>query len=227
MLALVASFAVLDIRFDDRGLVPVVAQDSRTGRVRMVAWANREAVAATLASGRATFFSRSRGGLWEKGKTSGHALRVRRVLVDCDADALLYEVEPEGPSCHTGEESCFFREVGGEGAQPGPVLERLERVLEARKASTAEKSYVKSLYQGGAPRIGDKVREEAGEYADALAGEADERVVSEAADVLFHVLVGLSSRGLSVRAVLGELDRRFGVSGHAEKASREKAREGV
>jgi phosphoribosyl-ATP pyrophosphohydrolase/phosphoribosyl-AMP cyclohydrolase len=213
---------VIDIRFDERGLVPVVAQDGRTGRVRMVAWANREAVEATLASGKATFFSRSRGELWEKGKTSGHALHVRRVLVDCDADTLLYEVEPEGPSCHTGAESCFFRDADGAAAEAGPVLERLERVLEARKAETAEKSYVKSLYQGGAPRIGAKIREEGGELAQALEAESDERVTSEAADVLFHVLVGLSSRGLSVRAVLGELERRFGVGGHAEKASRAK-----
>lgn len=188
----------------------------------MVAWANAAALEATRVTGRATFFSRSRNELWEKGKTSGNAMQVARVLVDCDADTLLYEVDPEGPSCHTGAESCFFADLDGAPADRGPTLVRLEAVLEARRASTAEKSYTKSLYERGAGAIAAKVREEADELGRALEGESDERVASEAADVLFHVMVGLAARGLSVRAVLAVLAGRFGMGGHEEKRARGK-----
>lgn len=201
-------------------LLPVVVVDRLTGEVRMVAWASREALDATRRTGRATFYSRSRAALWEKGETSGNGMRVARVLVDCDEDTLVYEVDPEGPSCHTGAASCFFRDEAGDAAARGPLLVRLEEVLCARKDATAEKSYTKSLYDGGPGRIAQKVREEADELGRALEGEADDRVVSEAADVLFHAMVGLVARGLSVRDVLAELDRRFGTGGHAEKAQR-------
>jgi phosphoribosyl-ATP pyrophosphohydrolase/phosphoribosyl-AMP cyclohydrolase len=212
-----------------RGLLPVVAQDAVTGEVRMVAFASREAVERTLETGRATFFSRSRGELWEKGATSGNVLEVSAVLVDCDADALVYLVTPAGPTCHTGAPSCFFRRLALEGGAPvvkedevpaPTLLLRLEAVLEARKASTGERSYVKSLYDQGAAKIGDKLREEADELARAVAGEEDARVASEAADVLFHVLVALRSRGVPFEAVLRELERRAGTSGHDEKRGR-------
>jgi phosphoribosyl-ATP pyrophosphohydrolase/phosphoribosyl-AMP cyclohydrolase len=220
------------LTFDDRGLIPVVAQDHLTGEVRMVAYATEEAVVRTLSSGRATFWSRSRGELWEKGSTSGHVLAVRSVLVDCDRDCLVYLVDPEGPTCHTGSPTCFFQRVeldeGGlrvAGVEvPAPtLLGRLEGVLEARKASDAKASYAKSLYEAGAARIGAKLIEEAGELSRAIAGEDDGRVVAEAADVLFHVLVGLRSRGVAFEQVLRELDRRAGTSGHDEKRARERA----
>ncbi len=217
--------AQLPLRFEAGGLLPVVVQDSLTGEIRMLAYANAAAVRATLETGRATFFSRSRAALWEKGKTSGNALAVSRVLLDCDADALVYLASPAGPSCHTGAASCFFRTLDAEGeildgAPPQPFLARLEATLEARKTSTAEKSYTKSLFTAGAPKIGAKLREEAGELADALASESDDRVASEAADVLFHLLVGLRHRGVALREVLAKLEAREGTSGHAEKASR-------
>lgn len=209
------------LAFDARGLLPVVVVDRLTGAVRMVAWANEEAVAQTRSTGRGTFFSRSRGALWVKGETSGHTLEVRRVLVDCDADCLVYEAEPSGPSCHTGAESCFFRALGSEGEGVAQtMLGRLEAVLVARKADTAQKSYTRSLYDGGAPKIGAKLREEADELARALESESDDRVVEEAADLLFHAMVGLEHRNLSYRRVLAALDRRFGTSGHDEKAAR-------
>lgn len=225
----------LGLTFDRDGLVTVVVQDHLTGEVRMVAHANLEAVAATLSTGRATFWSRSRKELWEKGKTSGNGIAVSRVLVDCDADCLLYVSEPAGPSCHTGAPSCFFRalpaagESGAAGAgaggrdleaTPQTLLARLEHELEARKTSTGKKSYTKSLYDGGAAAINAKIEEEAGELAKAIAGEDDARVVSEAADVLYHVMVGLRFRGIAVRDVLAKLDARAGTSGHAEKAQR-------
>lgn len=218
-----------DLRFspNEEGvlLLPVVAQDALTGDVRMLAWASPEAVERTLSTGKATFWSRSRKGLWTKGETSGNVLAVSGVLVDCDADALVYLVRPAGPTCHTGAPSCFFRRLGAAGptAEDVPVataLGRLDAVLEGRRAATAAKSYTKSLYDGGPAKIGAKLTEEAAELAAAVASEPDERVVAEAADVLFHAMVALRFRGLGFEAVLAELERRAGTSGHDEKASR-------
>ena len=195
----------------------------------MVAFATEQALKLTLETGRATFWSRSRGELWEKGSTSGNGLDVKSVLVDCDADCLVYLVAPRGPSCHTGSPSCFFRRAFLEGGHiqmsnvevPAPtLLARLEGVLQARKASDAKASYAKSLYEAGPAKIGEKLVEEATELAQAVAGEDDGRVASEAADVLFHVMVALRSRGIALEEVLRELDRRAGKSGHDEKRSR-------
>jgi phosphoribosyl-ATP pyrophosphohydrolase/phosphoribosyl-AMP cyclohydrolase len=227
------------LNFDANGLVPVIVQDHLTGEIRMFAYANVAALRHTIETGRATFWSRSRGELWEKGLTSGNVIRVLRVLVDCDGDCVVYSSEPHGNSCHTGAQSCFFRELDApvslsvgpsDASSEAPawiacrseqaLLPTLEAVLEARKASTAKASYTKSLYESGSPGIGKKIREEAGELAAAIDGETDERVVSEAADTLYHLMVGLRWRGVGVRRVLAELARRFGQSGHAEKASR-------
>jgi len=218
----------MELKWDAAGLVTVVVQDRLSGEVRMVAHANEEAVRATLESGQATFWSRSRGELWRKGETSGNTMAVHEVWADCDGAALVYLVEPAGPSCHTGERTCFFRRVTGDGAleeaegHAEPVLVRLWGELERRKASTGDKSYTKSLLEKGVGKIGEKVREEADELARALGDESDERVVSEAGDVLYHALVGLLARGVSLRDVEAELARRFGTSGHEEKASRER-----
>jgi phosphoribosyl-ATP pyrophosphohydrolase/phosphoribosyl-AMP cyclohydrolase len=214
------------LKFDERGLIPAIAQDHLTGQVRMMAYMNREALEHTLSSGKATFFSRSRGALWTKGETSGHVLQVISVTADCDADTLLLSVLPVGPSCHTGRPACFFRQVssGGELAdlprEATPFLMELGELLESRKASTAEKSYTKSLLAGGPEKIGGKIREEAGELADAIKDESDERVLSEAADLLYHAMVGLTQRGLTLRQVIEVLAKRTHQSGHAEKASR-------
>ncbi len=199
--------------FDSEGLMPVVVQDDLTGEVRMVAYADAAALERTKTSGRATFYSRSRQSPWVKGETSGHFVEVRAVRFDCDEDTALYLGRPHGPTCHTGSESCF-------GGGRAPFLLKLEAELEARKTSTGEKSYTKSLYEGGALRIGQKLREEADELARAVDGEADSRVVSEAADVVYHLMVALRHRDVPLSNVLAELDRRFGESGHDEKASR-------
>ena len=201
----------------------------------MLAWMNREALRATLDSGEATFFSRSRGKLWRKGETSGHVLRVHEVVADCDGDSLLLLVDPEGPSCHTGRATCFFRRIdsapGASSDQPsvtaeerdaGPFLLSLEEEIRQRASSTAAKSYTRYLLDGGPSRIAGKVTEEAGELSQALQSESDERVISEAADVLYHTLVGLRARGLDWRRVIEALATRAGQSGHAEKASRAK-----
>ena len=215
----------LPLQFGDHGLIPVVVQDHLTGEVRMVAYATAEAIEKTVQTGRATFWSRSRGELWEKGRTSGNAIEVRRVLVDCDADCVIYSSEPHGASCHTGAESCFFQ-VLENGAlsqasdQPQTLLATLEAVLESRKRATGDKSYTKSLYDAGPAAIGAKVREEADELGRALETEGDDRVVSEAADLLYHLLVAIRWRAIPLRRVLAELGRRLGTSGHAEKAGR-------
>ena len=214
------------LKFDERGLIPAIAQDHLTGQVRMLAYMNQAALEQTLATGKATFFSRSRGALWTKGETSGHVLQVLSVVADCDADTLLLSVLPVGPSCHTGRPACFFRRVGDAGTlsdQPqeaAPFLMELGSLLEARKSSTAERSYTKSLLVGGPEKIGAKIREEAGELADALKAETDERVLSEAADLLYHAMVGLTQRGLTLRQVIEVLAARTHQSGHQEKASR-------
>lgn len=192
----------------------------------MVAWMSKEALDQTLETGYATFFSRSRGRLWVKGESSGHRLRVHSVTADCDGDTLLIGVSAEGPSCHTGAQNCFFNPVVrsteplAPAAPVAPLLTLLEQTIEARGQSTSEKSYTKALLDGGPTRVGGKIREEAGELADALASESDERVAAEAADLLFHLLVGLRARGLGFAQVIEVLRGRMGVSGHVEKAQR-------
>lgn len=215
------------LKRDAAGLVTVVVQDRQTGMVRMVAHANDEAIRATLDSGLAHFFSRSRNRLWKKGEESGHFLRVSEVWADCDADCLLYLADPDGPSCHTGRDACFFTRVGADGSlvnephQHGaPTFVRLWSELEARRDQAADKSYTRSLLDKGAPKIGAKLREEADELARAIDHESDENVVSESADVVYHLLVGLLFRKLTLRDVQAKLASRFGVSGIAEKASR-------
>jgi phosphoribosyl-AMP cyclohydrolase / phosphoribosyl-ATP pyrophosphohydrolase len=225
---------VNDLKWDDAGLITAVAQDRLTGQVRMVAWMNREALDATLASGYATFYSRSRRALWKKGETSGHVLRVHEVAVDCDGDTLLLLVDPEGPSCHTGRDTCFFRRLEPASAGAGaptppapadgdlanPFLLSLEAELEKRSRSTGERSYTRSLLDAGIAKISAKITEESAELNAALAGETDDRVASEAADVVYHLLVGLRARGIAWRRVIEVLAKRAGQSGHAEKASR-------
>jgi phosphoribosyl-ATP pyrophosphohydrolase/phosphoribosyl-AMP cyclohydrolase len=218
------------LKRDPAGLVTVVVQDRHTGMVRMVAHADDAALCATLESGFGHFFSRSRNKPWKKGEESGHVLRVSEVWADCDGDCLVYLVDPEGPSCHTGRESCFFRRVTVDGAlhdqpaeQAAPTFSRLWSELEVRREAPADKSYTRSLLEHGAAKIGAKLREEGDELARAIEGESDERVISESGDVVYHLLVGLLLRKLSLRDVQAELARRFGTSGHDEKASRKEA----
>lgn len=217
----------MELRFDpETGLLPAIAQDRLTGEVRMVAWMNREALTRTLETRRATFYSRSRGSLWVKGETSGNTLWVHRVVADCDQDVLLLLVDAEGPSCHTGRPSCFFQDVEDSAAADGrqrpglPEAFALEAVIRDRAASTAAKSYTRSLLDGGPAKVGAKITEEANELVQAISQESDERVLNEAADLLYHMLVGLRARDLDLRAVLSVLAARSGQSGHQEKASR-------
>ncbi len=217
----------MELKYDAAGLIPVVVQDRLTGQVRMVAWMNAEALARTQAEGEVCFYSRSRQALWRKGETSGNTLTLSQLAVDCDGDTLLALVEPRGPSCHTGEQSCFFRALDERAShqappepRPGPVLEQLSELIGARARASAETSYTRRLLDGGPPAIAAKLKEEAAELSQALASESEERVASEAADVLYHLMVGLELRGVPLRDVLGSLGARLGVSGLVEKASR-------
>ena len=187
------------IRFDEHGLVPCVMQDARTGEVLSLAYMNEEALARTRETGEMHFWSRSRGELWHKGATSGNTMRLRALRYDCDEDALVALVDPSGPACHTGERTCFHR--GDLEPQAGEALATLERTVAERAASArageAGGSYTVALLSDP-PLIGAKVREEAEEVAIAAAGESDERVSEEAADVLYHLTVLMASRGLTL-----------------------------
>jgi phosphoribosyl-ATP pyrophosphohydrolase/phosphoribosyl-AMP cyclohydrolase len=210
-----------EIRFDERGLVPCIAQDFSTGEVLTLAYANEEALRLTVETGEVHFFSRSRERIWRKGEESGNALRLRQLRYDCDGDAIVALVDPSGPACHTGERSCFYREVGGaastevDGApaegEPAPAaheaLAALEATLRSRAAERPEGSYtVRLLDDPGL--IGEKVEEEAEEVVRAAREESDERVAEEAADLLYHLGVLLASREVAQASVMEVLNGR-------------------
>jgi phosphoribosyl-AMP cyclohydrolase / phosphoribosyl-ATP pyrophosphohydrolase len=205
-----------EIRFDERGLVPVVAQDARTAEVLMLAWASRDALRLTHETGRAHYWSRSRGELWAKGETSGHQQRVVEVRVDCDADAVLYRVQQTGPACHTGERSCFHRAAADEGlvAAPdaAPILARVQSVLARRWAERPAGSYTTYLFERGPDKILKKVGEEAAETIIAAKNGAPDELAAETADLLFHLMALWQSLDLPFDAVYAELERRFGAS---------------
>jgi phosphoribosyl-ATP pyrophosphohydrolase/phosphoribosyl-AMP cyclohydrolase len=206
---------VLDIKWSEQGLIPAIVQDANTGQVLMLAYMNVESLERTLETGQTWFWSRSRRELWNKGATSGNTQRVVEVRADCDADTLLVLVEPAGPACHTGQQSCFYRRLpdGAEvGAPPasGGVLAHLEAVVQDRKANPQPDSYTCQLLNDGLPRILKKVGEEAIEVLIAAQSEEDQRLVSELADLTYHTLVLLAASDLTWSDVETELARRFG-----------------
>ena len=185
-----------EVKFDERGLVPCVAQDADSGEVLTLAYANEEAVRRTRESGELHLYSRSRQEQWHKGATSGNTQAVKALRLDCDGDALLALVEPAGPACHTGARTCFHHGETGAHA-PHEVLPALERTLADRARERPEGSYTVQLLDDP-PLIGAKVQEEAEEVARAAREESDDRVAEEAADVLYHLTVLLHTRGLGL-----------------------------
>ncbi|MCH7553072.1 MAG: bifunctional phosphoribosyl-AMP cyclohydrolase/phosphoribosyl-ATP diphosphatase HisIE [Chloroflexi bacterium] len=202
----------MKLNLNERGLIPAIAQDEKTGQVLIVAYANPEAVLRTLKSGEAWFYSRSRRELWHKGETSGNVIKVNEVQVDCEGNSLIYRGEPTGPSCHTGKPTCFFQTVEAKGLQfvdsDRDVVDELFAVIESRKRDAPEDSYVAKLLSEGVDRIGKKVIEEAGETVIAAKNGVREETVHEVADLWFHTLILLSHAGLTPDDIKEELRSR-------------------
>lgn len=212
-----------EIAFDHQGLVPCIVQDFASGEVLMFAWMSPESLEMTLETGDLHFHSRSRDELWKKGESSGAFMHLRQLRYDCDGDALVAMVDPVGPACHTGQRSCFYREVLGSASirkdappapgEPFPVtyeaLQSLERTLRSRAVERPEGSYTAKLLEDPG-LIGEKIEEEAEEVVRAGREESDERVAEEAADVLYHLSVLLVSRGIPIADVMEVLNGRSG-----------------
>jgi len=202
--------------YDERGLVPVIVQDVNTADVLMLGYANQASLEATAATGRLTFWSRSRGVLWEKGGTSGNTMHVVDMSLDCDADTLLVRVEPTGPACHTGATTCFDSiDAPARHRRDDGALSSLWATITARAAGRPPDSYTTTLLEGGVDACSRKVTEEATEVLlaakdhEAGNGSAD-RIVEESADLVYHLLVLLADRGLDLADVEAELNRRAG-----------------
>lgn len=194
----------LDFEKYENGLVPAVVQDAETGTVLMHAYVSRESLAITIETGLATFYSRSRGRLWTKGESSGNTLRVKKLQADCDNDALLIIAEPAGPVCHLGTKSCFGTDVDTRYSG----ISEAERIVADRFANPRPESYVSGLSAAGTHRIAQKVGEEAVETVIAAVENNREKFVEEAADLLFHLIVLLHAKGLSLTDISDELKRR-------------------
>jgi phosphoribosyl-ATP pyrophosphohydrolase/phosphoribosyl-AMP cyclohydrolase len=199
-------YARIDFAKGD-GLVPAIVQDADNGAVLMLAYMNREALEQTLARKRAVFFSRSKQRLWEKGETTGHTLDVVDVALDCDNDTLLVTARPRGPACHNGTLTCFGNEPRTASTRVA-FLAKLETVIAQRASDKPEASYTARLLEKGVNRVAQKVGEEGVELALAGAAQGEDKVVEESADLLFHMLVLLRARGVSLGQVVSELEKR-------------------
>ncbi|HET9848203.1 MAG TPA: bifunctional phosphoribosyl-AMP cyclohydrolase/phosphoribosyl-ATP diphosphatase HisIE [Candidatus Dormibacteraeota bacterium] len=188
------------LTFDEKGLIVAIAQDAATGTVLMVAYMDREALARTVQSGEAHFWSRSRQSPWHKGETSGNVMRVEAIQADCDGDALLLSVRPAGPACHTENRSCF--------AEPATLLDSLEATIHSRRVERPSDSYSATLFNGGRPAIIRKFGEEAVEVMVAADHEDEDALVHEVADLWFHSMLVLEERGVGAARVLSELAAR-------------------
>ena len=206
-----------EIKFDERGLVPAIVQDARTREVLTLAYMNAESLKLTQESNETWFWSRSRSELWRKGSTSGNTQRVIEIRRDCDSDALVVLVEPAGPACHTGNRSCFYRDLAGAEIDPhfrerpddlGAVLDDLFRLIENRKRELPQGSYTTYLFNEGLDKILKKIGEESSETIIAAKNEDKSALVYETADLLYHLLVLLVERGVSLDEVQDELSGR-------------------
>ena len=203
-----------EIAFSPDGLIPAIAQDAGTGEVLMLAWMNREALEKTIGTGRAHYYSRSRAKLWLKGETSGQFQSVREILRDCDSDAILLKIDQTGAACHTGNRSCFYRDIAGSEVTPdadenvSDILTELQRVIEDRRANPKEGSYTNYLFDKGIDKMLKKVGEESAEIIIAAKNPDQGDLIGEIADMMFHVSVVMAERGISWRDVCAELESR-------------------
>jgi phosphoribosyl-AMP cyclohydrolase / phosphoribosyl-ATP pyrophosphohydrolase len=213
----------LNLRFDERGLIPAIVQDFETKEVLTLAYMNEESLKRTLEEGETWFWSRSRSRLWHKGETSGNTQRVVELMADCDADALIVMVEPSGPACHTGASSCFGRQLqekvaereGEEGKSAaadaqaiGQTLEELYALIEDRKRQLPKDSYTAYLFKQGLDKILKKFGEEAAETIIAAKNKASQPLVAEVSDLVYHLVVLLVERGVSLKEIAAELETR-------------------
>lgn len=197
-----------ELTYDSNGLIPCIVQDADSGAVLTLAYMNADSLAKTQETGETWFFSRSRNELWHKGETSGNVQKVRELRYDCDGDAILALVDPTGPACHTGETTCFYRSFeGNPGAQRFEAPGELQATLDARKAEMPEGSYTTELLNDP-PFIAEKVLEEAEEVTRAAREETDDRVANEAADVIYHLAVLMTQRGLKLQDAFEILNER-------------------
>lgn len=204
----------MKVKLNDKGLVPAIAQDINTGKVLMLGYMNPGSLKRTVEGGQVWFYSRSQEDLWHKGEISGNYLNLKEAWLDCDADTILLKVEPDGPTCHTGEPSCFFNSMDGlpedyEPTESGSgVLEELFAVIQDRQRELPEGSYTAELLRQGVGRVAQKVIEEAGETAIAAVEGNREHLPEEVADLLYHSLVLLASAGVKPSAVWEALQSR-------------------
>ena len=201
-----------EIRFDEHGLVPAIVQDASTREVLTLAYMNRESLARTLKTKQTWFWSRSRNELWHKGETSGNTQEVVNLALDCDRDAIIVSVKPAGPACHTGAVSCF--DTGADQRALGPLLDRLYELIQSRERERPAGSYTTYLFEAGLDKILKKVGEESAETIIAAKNDDDARLTAEAADLVYHLLVLLVARGVSLADLAQELASRR--KGHSE-----------
>jgi phosphoribosyl-ATP pyrophosphohydrolase/phosphoribosyl-AMP cyclohydrolase len=197
------------------GMLPAIVQDAGSGAVLMLGYMTREALAATQTTGRVTFWSRRKHRLWTKGETSGHFLELKRIAADCDGDTLLILAEPKGPACHKGTPTCWGQNAPQAAAQQVAFIGALEQIIAQRIATRPPGSYTAKLLAEGTQRIAQKVGEEGLELALASVAQSDHEIVGEAADLLYHMLLLLRVKGLSLSQVIMELEAR-----HAERGER-------
>lgn len=195
-----------DIKFDERGLVPAIVQHATTREVLTLAYMNRESLAKTIETNETWFWSRSRGELWHKGETSGNTQQVVSLTLDCDRDAIVLLVDPSGPACHTGATSCF--ETGTNPTGIGSVLDQLYEVIQSRERERPANSYTTYLFDEGVDKILKKLGEECAETIIAAKNDDEERLVSETSDLVYHLLVLLVARGVSLEEIAKELGKR-------------------
>ena len=197
-----------ELKFDAHGLIPAVVQDFRTRQVLTLAYMNRESLEITLWEKRTCFYSRSRQTLWRKGETSGNVQHVVRISADCDGDALVVEVLPDGPACHTGADTCFFRLLYGDAAEAPFTLDGLYRLLLSRKTERPAGSYTTYLFDKGREKILKKVGEECTEVVIGAMKGSREETIFEVSDLAYHVLVLMAEMGITPEDIRAELASR-------------------
>ncbi|MCK4738610.1 MAG: bifunctional phosphoribosyl-AMP cyclohydrolase/phosphoribosyl-ATP diphosphatase HisIE [Deltaproteobacteria bacterium] len=217
------------LKYNSDGLIPAIATDSLSGEVLMLAYMNEASLKQTLKTGRVTYFSRSRQELWEKGATSGNTQNLISIKFDCDKDTLLLKVKQSGPACHTGKDTCFFEEITFENPNTtqkeiptAEIITELYKIIKGRKGQDPKSSYVASLLLKGHEKISEKISEEAGELIESAAEHGKKEITHELSDLWFHTLVLLAEKDIPVEDIYVEFKRRFGTSGHIEKAQRVK-----